>query len=144
MTPFKVRHHLDSNAIDNPSVYRTTAPGERLFAELRLAGGKRDKPTDSPPISPGHLADASHRAVSEGPAPVTGRNGGRARLINDDLENATPEVQRQVHRVAVDQHVSYAASTLGDAVIDTTNLDIEQAIGQAFETHAQQTTQRNP
>jgi len=70
--------------------------------------------------------------------------GGPARLINDDLENATPEVQRQVHRVAVDQHVAYAASNLGDAVIDTTNLDIEQAIGEAFKTHAQQTTQRNP
>src|SRR5665811_2177973 len=70
--------------------------------------------------------------------------GGPARLINDDLENATPEVQRQVHRVAVDQHVAYAASNLGDVVIDITNLDIEEAIEQAFETHQQQTTQQNP
>jgi len=29
-------------------------------------------------------------------------------------------------------------------VIDITNLDIEEAIEQAFETYQQQTTQRNP
>jgi broad-specificity NMP kinase len=57
--------------------------------------------------------------------------GSPARLINDDLENATPEVQRHVHRVAVAQNVQYAASNLGDDVIDTTNLCIEEAIEQA-------------
>jgi len=53
---------------------------------------------------------------------------------------ATPEVQRQVHRVAVDQHVAYAASNLGDDVIDTTNVCIEEVVDQAFETHQQPTT----
>jgi predicted ABC-type ATPase len=58
--------------------------------------------------------------------------GGPALLINDDLENAAPEVQRHVHRVAVGQNVEYAASNLGDDVIDTTNLCIEEVIEQAF------------
>ena len=65
-------------------------------------------------------------------------------MINDDLKNATPEVQLQVHRVAVDQHVAYAASSLGDDVIDTTDAGIEEVVEQAFETHAQQTTQKKP
>jgi predicted kinase len=58
--------------------------------------------------------------------------GGPARLINDDLENATPDVQRHVHRVAVSQNVEYAASNLGDGVIDTTILSIEEAVDQAL------------
>jgi hypothetical protein len=58
--------------------------------------------------------------------------GGPARLINDDLENATPEVQRHVHRVAVAQNGQYAAANLGDDVIDTTNLCIEAAVEQAL------------
>ena len=58
--------------------------------------------------------------------------GSPARLINDDLENATPGVQRHVHRVAVGQNVEYAASNLGDDVIDTTNLCIEEAVEQAL------------
>jgi len=58
--------------------------------------------------------------------------GGPARLINDDLENAAPEVQRHVHSVAVGQNVAYAASDLGDNVIDTTNLCIEEAVEQAL------------
>jgi len=53
-------------------------------------------------------------------------------LINDDLENAAPSVQRHVHRVAVGQNVEYAASNLGDDVIDTTNLCIEEAVEQAL------------
>jgi broad-specificity NMP kinase len=57
--------------------------------------------------------------------------GGPARLIND-LENAAPEVQRHVHCVAVAQNLEYAASNLGDDVIDTTNLCIEEAVGQAL------------
>jgi hypothetical protein len=57
--------------------------------------------------------------------------GTAARLINDDLENAGPEVQRQVHRIAVAQNVEYAASSLGDDVIDTTNLGVDEAIEQA-------------
>jgi broad-specificity NMP kinase len=57
--------------------------------------------------------------------------GTPARLINDDLENAAPEVQRHVHRVAVGQNVEYAASNLGDDVIDTTNLCIEEVVEQA-------------
>jgi hypothetical protein len=44
--------------------------------------------------------------------------GGPARLINDDLENGAPDVQRRVHRVAVGQDVEYAVSNLGDDVID--------------------------
>jgi broad-specificity NMP kinase len=58
--------------------------------------------------------------------------GGPARLINDDLENATPDVQRHVHRVAVGQDVEYAASNLGDDVIDTTSLRIEEAVEKAL------------
>jgi broad-specificity NMP kinase len=58
--------------------------------------------------------------------------GTLARLINDDLENATPEVQRHVHRVAVDQNVDNATNNLGDNVIDTTNLCIEEAVEQAL------------
>jgi len=58
--------------------------------------------------------------------------GSPARLINDDLENATPGVQRHVHRVAVGQNVEYAASNLGDDVIDTTSLCIEEAVEQAL------------
>ena len=58
--------------------------------------------------------------------------GSPARLINDDLENATPGVQRHVHRVAVGQNVEYAASNLGDDVIDTTNLCTEEAVEQAL------------
>jgi len=54
------------------------------------------------------------------------------RLINDDLENAAPGVQRHVHRVAVGQNVEYAASNLGDDVIDTTSLCIEEAVEQAL------------
>jgi broad-specificity NMP kinase len=61
--------------------------------------------------------------------------GGPARLINDDLENAAPEVQRHVYGVAVGQNVEYAASNLGDDVIDTTNLCIEEAVEQALEAH---------
>ena len=57
--------------------------------------------------------------------------GSPARLINDDLENATLEAQCHVHRVAVAQNVQYAASNLGDDVIDTTNLCIDDAIEQA-------------
>jgi hypothetical protein len=52
-------------------------------------------------------------------------------LINDDLENATPEVQRQVHRVAVGQNVEYAAANVGDDLIDTTNLCIEEVVERA-------------
>jgi len=44
----------------------------------------------------------------------------------------TPEVQRHVHRVAVGQKVEYAASDLGDVVIDTTDLCIEEAVEQAL------------
>ncbi len=58
--------------------------------------------------------------------------GGPARLINDDLQVAAPDVQRHVHRVAVGQNVEYAASNLGDEVIDTTNLCIEEAVEQAL------------
>jgi predicted kinase len=58
--------------------------------------------------------------------------GGPARLINDDLEDAAPSVQRHVHRVAVGQNLEYAASNLGDDVIDTTNLCIEEAVEQAL------------
>ena len=58
--------------------------------------------------------------------------GTSARLINDDLENATPEVQRHVHRLAVAQNVEYAASNLGNDVIDTSNLRIEEAVEQAL------------
>ena len=58
--------------------------------------------------------------------------GSPARLISDDLQDATPGVQRHVHRVAVGQNVEYAASNLGDDVIDTTNLRIEEAVGQAL------------
>jgi broad-specificity NMP kinase len=58
--------------------------------------------------------------------------GSPARLINDDLENAAPDVQRDVHRVAVGQNVEYAASNLGDDVIDTTNLCIEEIVEQAL------------
>jgi broad-specificity NMP kinase len=58
--------------------------------------------------------------------------GGPARLVNDDLENAPPDVQRHVHRVAVGQGVEYAASNLGDDVIDTTNLSIEEAVEKAL------------
>jgi predicted kinase len=57
--------------------------------------------------------------------------GSQSRLINDDLENATPDVQRHVHRVAVGQNVEYAASNLGDDLIDTTNLCIEETVEQA-------------
>lgn len=58
--------------------------------------------------------------------------GSPARLINDDLENAPPDVQRDVHRVAVGQSIEYAASNLGDDVIDTTNLCNEEAVEQAL------------
>jgi broad-specificity NMP kinase len=58
--------------------------------------------------------------------------GSPARLINDDLENAAPDVQRHVHRAAVGQNVQYAASSLGDDVIDTTNLCIEEAVEKAL------------
>ena len=58
--------------------------------------------------------------------------GGPARLINDDLANAAPEVQRHVHGVAVGQNVEYAASNLGDDVIDTTSLRIEGVVEQAL------------
>ena len=58
--------------------------------------------------------------------------GSPARLINDDLQGATPDVQRHVHRVAVGQNVEYAASNLGDDVIDTTDLCIEEAVEQAL------------
>ena len=58
--------------------------------------------------------------------------GGPARLINDDLENATPDVQRHVHRVAVDQNAGYATSHLGDDVIDTSSLSNDKAVEQAF------------
>ena len=57
--------------------------------------------------------------------------GTPARLINDDLENATSDVQRRVHRVAVAQIVEYGASNLGDDVIDTTNLCIGEVVEQA-------------
>jgi broad-specificity NMP kinase len=57
--------------------------------------------------------------------------GTPARLINDDLENARSEVQRHVHRVAVAQNVEYATSHLGDDLIDTTNLCIEEVVEQA-------------
>lgn len=49
---------------------------------------------------------------------IRARSAGPARLINDDLENATPEVQRHVHRVEVGQSIAYAASNLGDDEID--------------------------
>lgn len=58
--------------------------------------------------------------------------GGPARLINDDLLDAAPDVQSHVHRVAVGQNGEYAASNLGDDVIDTTNLSIEEAVEQAL------------
>ena len=57
--------------------------------------------------------------------------GSPSRLANDDLENAAPDVQRNVHRCAVGQNVEYAAANLGDDVIDTTNLCIEEAVEQA-------------
>jgi AAA domain len=57
--------------------------------------------------------------------------GSPSRLINDDLENAAPDVQHRVHRVAVAQEVGYAASDLGDDVIDTTDLRIEEAVQRA-------------
>jgi len=53
---------------------------------------------------------------------------GPARLIDDDLEIATPGVQRRVHRVAVGQSADFAAANLGDDVIDTTGLSIEEAV----------------
>jgi hypothetical protein len=59
--------------------------------------------------------------------------GSASRLINDDLENATSEVQRHLHRVAVAQNLRYAVSDVGDEVIDTSNLGIEQAVEQAAE-----------
>ncbi|NMM25233.1 MAG: AAA family ATPase [Phycicoccus sp.] len=58
--------------------------------------------------------------------------GSPSRLIDDDLENAAPEVQRRVHRVAVGQNTEYAASDLGDDLIDTTNLGLEEAVEQAL------------
>jgi len=58
--------------------------------------------------------------------------GGPALLINDDLENATTDLQHTVHRVAVDQNVESAAANLGDHVIDTTNRSIEEAVQQAL------------
>ena len=58
--------------------------------------------------------------------------GGPARLINDDLENATPDVQRQVHRVAVGQSAGYEASDLGDDVINSSTLCSDEAVEQAF------------
>lgn len=58
--------------------------------------------------------------------------GSPSRLINDDLENAALEVQSRVHRVAVGQNAEYAASDLGDDVIDTTNLGLEEAVEQAL------------
>ena len=58
--------------------------------------------------------------------------GSPARLINDDLQDAAPDVQRHVHRFAVGQNVECAASNLGDDVIDTTNLCIEEAVEQAL------------
>jgi hypothetical protein len=60
--------------------------------------------------------------------------GSPARLINDDLENAAPDVQRRLHGVAVGQDVEYAASNLGDDVFDTANVCIEEAVEQALET----------
>jgi broad-specificity NMP kinase len=54
--------------------------------------------------------------------------GSQSRLANDDLENAAAEVQHQVHGVAVGQNVEYATSNLGDEVIDTTSLGIEEAV----------------
>jgi hypothetical protein len=45
---------------------------------------------------------------------------------------SAPEVQRHVHRVAVGQNAEDAASDLGDEVIDTTNLGLEEAIEQAL------------
>lgn len=58
--------------------------------------------------------------------------GSPARLISDDLANATPDVQRHVHRIAVGQNVDYAAASLGDDVIDTTKLGIAEAVDQAL------------
>lgn len=58
--------------------------------------------------------------------------GGPARLINDELENAPPDVQRHVHRVAVEQGVDLAAFNLGDDVIDTTNLSVEGGVDLAL------------
>ena len=52
--------------------------------------------------------------------------------MRDDLENVALDVQRHVHRVAVAQNVEYASSDLGDDVIDTTNLGIEEAVEQAL------------
>ena len=66
--------------------------------------------------------------------------GSASRLINDDLENATPEVQRHVHHIAVGQNLGYAASNLGDDVIDTTNLSVEEAVGQALSRSARRKT----
>jgi len=45
---------------------------------------------------------------------------------------ANREVQRHVHRVAVGQNVEYAASDLGDGVIDTTDLCIEETVEHAL------------
>jgi predicted kinase len=59
--------------------------------------------------------------------------GSASRLINDDLENATSEVQRHLHRVAVAQNLRYAVSDVGDEVIDTSNLCLEEAVEQAAE-----------
>jgi broad-specificity NMP kinase len=57
--------------------------------------------------------------------------GSPSRLISDDLENAAPDVQRHVHCVAVAQNVECAASNLGDDVIDTSSLCVEEAVEQA-------------
>jgi predicted kinase len=62
--------------------------------------------------------------------------GTAARLINDDLEHAGPEAQGHVHRLAVAENVGYAASNLGDDVVDTTNLGVEEAVDQALLVHS--------
>jgi broad-specificity NMP kinase len=54
-------------------------------------------------------------------------DGSPARLINDDLLNASTRVQRAVHRLAVAQGLTMAENNIGDHVIDTTELSIEEA-----------------
>ena len=62
---------------------------------------------------------------------IRARSGGSSsRLINDDLEDAAPADQLHVHCVAVGQGVEYEASHVGDGVIDTTDLSIEDVVAQ--------------
>lgn len=59
-------------------------------------------------------------------------HGHPARLINDDLERAATSVQRDVHRASIIQSATMAAANIGDHVIDTTDLSIEEAVERAL------------